>query len=107
MSDFNFVGPAYEAPSITQDAQELINWYIEVDPTKAEGARGRFALYPTPGLTTLVTPVAAEVRGLGVSPDGTQMIAVIGSNVYVISTTYAATLGPATTTPGPAAPSCS
>ena len=37
MPDFGFVGGAYEAPSIYQDAQELINWYCETDPTKAPG----------------------------------------------------------------------
>jgi hypothetical protein len=100
--DFDFVGPAYEAPSLTQDAQELINWYIEADPTKAQGARGRFALYPTPGLTTLCTPAVGEVRGLGVSPDGSQMIAIIGSSVYLISSTYSATLlGSMATASGP------
>ncbi len=89
MSDFNFVGPAYTAPSIYQDCQELINWYIEIDPTKPEGERGRYSFYPMPGLTTLCTPAVGEVRGLGVSPDGTQMIAIIGNIVYRIDSTYA------------------
>ncbi len=47
MPDFGFVGAAYEAPSITQDAQECINFYPEIDPTKAQGERGIVALYPT------------------------------------------------------------
>ena len=53
MPDFGFVGAAYEAPSITQDAQECINFFPEIDPTKAQGERGIVALYPTPGLNTV------------------------------------------------------
>jgi len=45
MADFGFVGPSYEAPSIYQDAQECINFFPEVDPTKAPGQRGVAALY--------------------------------------------------------------
>jgi hypothetical protein len=72
MPDFNFVGPAYTAPSLTQNAQELINWYIEVDPTKAEGERGRFTLYPTPGLTVLALPAGdalADPEGFAFARD--------------------------------------
>ena len=67
MSDFvGFVGSAYQAPSITQDAQRLENWYPEVDATKEGGERGVVALYPTPGLNALVQPfgAACEVRGM-------------------------------------------
>ena len=92
MSDFNFVGPAYTAPSITQDAQELICWYIEIDSTKPEGERGRYTLYPTPGLTALCTPAVGEVRGFGVSPDGASMIAIIGTGVYLVTSSYTSTL---------------
>ena len=54
MPDFGFVGASYEAPSIYQDAQECINFFPEVDPTKPQGERGVVALYPTPGLSSLV-----------------------------------------------------
>jgi len=47
MADFGFVGSAYEAPSIYQDAQECINFRPEIDPTKPPGSRGVVALYPT------------------------------------------------------------
>ena len=36
MPDFGFVGPAYEAPSIYQDAQECINFRPEIDALKQE-----------------------------------------------------------------------
>ena len=43
MPDFGFVGPSYEAPSIYQDAQELINWRPEVDPNKGHDSRGLYS----------------------------------------------------------------
>jgi hypothetical protein len=87
-----FCGPAYVAPSIYQDAQECINWYLEIDPVKPEGARGRVTLYPTPGLTALVTPgPQAEVRALYVLPGGSTMLAVVGSNLYTISASFVST----------------
>ena len=54
MSDFGFVGPSYEAASIYQEAQECINFYPEIDPLKPPGSRGVVALYPTPGLTSIL-----------------------------------------------------
>jgi hypothetical protein len=85
MPDFGFVGAAYEAPSITQDAQECINFYPEIDPTKAQGERGIVALYPTPGLETVaIFPNQEEVRGLRTLSGGAQVVAVCGDFVYVL-----------------------
>lgn len=85
MPDFGFVGAAYEAPSITQDAQECINFYPEIDPTKAQGERGIVALYPTPGLETVaIFPNQEEVRGLRTLSGGTQVVAVCGDFVYAL-----------------------
>jgi len=85
MPDFGFVGAAYEAPSITQDAQECINFYPEMDPTKAQGERGIVALYPTPGLETVaIFPNQEEVRGLRTLSGGQQVVAVCGDFVYVL-----------------------
>lgn len=101
MSDFGFVGAAYEAASPTQDTQECINWYPEVDPTKnagtkamgVNGERGVTALYPCPGLTSpLVTlAAAAEVRGFHVLPGGSVLLSVCGNKLYSITTSYVAT----------------
>jgi hypothetical protein len=86
MPDFGFVGASYEAPSIYQDAQECINFFPEVDPTKQPGERGVVALYPTPGLTTqVVLPALAEVRGMRTVSGGQQMVAVCGPYVYVLT----------------------
>jgi hypothetical protein len=85
MPDFGFVGAAYEAPSLTQDAQECINFYPEIDPTKAQGERGIVALYPTPGLETVaIFPNQEEVRGLRTLSGGQQVVAVCGDFVYAL-----------------------
>ena len=93
MADFNFVGASYEAPSIYQDAQECINWYPEVDPTKPQGSRGVVALYPTPGLTSILAlSPQAVVRGMRTVSGGNYMVAVCGSYVYVINSTFTPTI---------------
>ena len=101
MPDFGFVGTSYEAPSIYQDAQECINFFAEIDPTKQPGERGIVALYPTPGLTERVQLPAGEVRALFVMSGFQYMMAVCGSGVYTIDTSYNATLvGNLTTSTG-------
>ena len=93
MADFGFVGAAYQAPSIYQDTQECINWRPEVDPTKGQGARGVVALYPTPGLTNVVTLQNSQVvRGMRTVSGGQYMVAVCGPYVYVMDSTYTATI---------------
>jgi hypothetical protein len=92
MPDFGFVGTSYEAPSIYQDAQECINFYAEIDPTKQPGQRGIVALYPTPGLLLKTQLAVAEVRGLHTMSGGEILIAVSGANVYSVNTSMVATL---------------
>ena len=100
--DFGFVGPAYEAPSITQNTQELVNWFCEIDPTKQPGERGVIALYPTPGLVTKLQLETGEVRALYTMPGGTQLLAIIGSSFYSIDANFNATLiGSLSSTNGP------
>lgn len=83
-----FVGGAYEAPSIYQDAQELINWYPEVDPTKDPSSRGAMALYPTPGLVTKLSLPAGEVREMYVLPDLTKMLVVVYNTLYLVQSDF-------------------
>jgi hypothetical protein len=93
MPDFGFVGAAYEAPSIYQDAQECINFRPEIDLTKQPGERGIVALYPTPGLKLEVQlPISAPVRGMRALSGGQYLLAVCGTNVYRITTGLSATL---------------
>jgi hypothetical protein len=93
MPDFGFVGPSYEAPSIYQDAQECINFRPEVDPLKQQGERGVVALYPTPGLTSLVLfQNQQEVRGMRTLSGGDILVAVCGPYVYALTSTYTTTM---------------
>ena len=91
MPDFGFVGTSYEAPSIYQDAQECINFYAEIDPTKQPGSRGVVALYPTPGLVTQTTLNYAEVRGMRTLSGEQILLVVCGNRVYKIDLTMTAT----------------
>jgi hypothetical protein len=93
MPDFGFVGPSYEAPSIYQDAQECINFVPEIDPLKQQGERGVVALYPTPGLTSLVLfQNQQEIRGLRTLSGGDILVAVCGPYVYALTSTYTTTM---------------
>jgi hypothetical protein len=93
MPDFGFVGPSYEAPSIYQDAQECINFFPEIDPLKSPGERGVVALYPTPGLTSkIVFQNQAEIRGMRTLSGGNIMVAVCGSYVYALTSSFVPTM---------------
>jgi len=98
MADFGFVGPAYTAQSIYQDSQECINWYSEIDNLKTDAAiysqlgeqrsRGVVALYPTPGLISRVQLANAEVRCTYTFSSGDILLAVSGSTLYSISSSF-------------------
>jgi len=97
--DFGFVGPSYEAPSIYQDAQECINWRPEIDPLKSPASatsaasRGIVALYPTPGLQSLILlQNQAQVRGMRTVSGGAYLVAVCGQYVYVMTSDFTPTL---------------
>lgn len=84
MPQFQLVGPAYEAANPLQDAQRLINWYVEVD--KTEGAKTPSALLGTPGLSlACTTGVNGEVRGIWVLPNDTQAIAVVSNQAVLVT----------------------
>ena len=106
MADFGFVGPSYEAPSIYQDAQECINFYPEIDPTKGQGNRGVIALYPTPGLIKKLELDGdiygnQEVRGMKALAGGQWLVVVVGPNVYSVNQSWVSTkIGTLTTTSG-------
>lgn len=53
-------GPAYETV-LNQNAQRLINWYLEDDPA---GGRFPYILKPTPGLTSFMSSSDSTVRGM-------------------------------------------
>lgn len=92
MPDFGFVGPSYEAPSIYQDAQECINFYPEVDPTKPPGTRGIVALYPTPGYTMAAQLSVGKVRGMRALSGGQYLVVVSGNSAYALNTAMTPTI---------------
>jgi hypothetical protein len=82
-----FVGPAYKARVSNLNAQECINWYVRGGGPEAKSPT---VLYPTPGLTALVTLAAAsKVRGM--MADGSIIYAVCGTKLYTITTGGVAT----------------
>lgn len=101
--DFDFIGSAYTANSITQDAQDLVNWYCEVDVTKSGKDRGVIALYPTPGRTLLATlDPTGPIRGMMVIPGGSICLMVCGNKLFSVTTGYVSTLaGALLTSTGP------
>jgi len=102
MPDFGFVGPAYTAPSIYQDAQELINWYLEVDPNIGDGVRGKYTMYPTPGLTLKCQLPVSEIRGMRPFPDGTKLLVIAGNSLYTVNSAFASTfVGTISSSSGP------
>ena len=103
MADFGFVGPSYEAPSIYQDDQECINFYLEIDPNKGQGSRGAIALYPTPGIVEVAQLFVGEVRAMQplYGTDPFVMIVVCADRVYKIDLSYTVTqIGTLSTTSG-------
>lgn len=87
--DPGFVGPSYQAPMVLQDAENCINWYVEI--AEVDGAKEPIALLGAPGLNSIISTQLGQVRGLWPLPGGTQALAVVGSLVYLIKVTAVAT----------------
>ncbi len=111
MADFGFVGASYIAPSITQDDQECINWYVSVDTFKGEdnpatpgveSGRGSSTLYPTPGLTVRAELTTGQVRGMWTLPGDAICLIAVKDKLYSVTSSYVATVvGTLLTTTGP------
>lgn len=79
-----FVGPAYEARSLTLNAQRCVNLYPELD----ESPKGKSvaALYGTPGLITRQTfPGRGGVRGMHRTSKGGRPFVVQGDMLYELT----------------------
>ena len=87
--DPGFVGPSYQAPMVLQDAENSINWYIEV--AEVDDAKEPIALLGAPGLNAIISTQTGPVRGLWPLPGGLTALAVVGNTVYLIKTTVQAT----------------
>ena len=87
--DLGFVGPAYQAPMLLQDAETCINWYCEI--AESGNAKMPIALLGTPGLRQVASTVTGEVRGLWVLPGGQQALFVSNNQVGVVKIAVPAT----------------
>jgi len=87
-ADFGFVGGAYEAPDLVQNAQRLINWYVEVG---GEEPKEPLALLGCPGLNPILGTQAGPVRGFWVLPGNATALVVTSNTVYLMSVTVPAT----------------
>lgn len=101
MSQWGFVGPAYVAANPGQDNQELVNWFVEIDPNEPNPdqpaynvaeAKVALGLLGVPGLTALNSAYSGEVRGAWVLPGNTKAIFVIGTSAVLVTATTKGTL---------------
>lgn len=88
-ADFGFVGGAYEAPMLLQDAQRLINWFVELD--NSPKAKMPVALLGAPGLTAILSTLTGAVRGAWVLPGNLTCLFVVSNTVWLASVTVPAT----------------
>ncbi len=82
-----FIFGSYESQAVTADQERTVNLYVE--PLEAPGATTRAALYPTPGVTSLVTATTDPGRA-HFYQDGREF-AVIGATFYEIDSAGALT----------------
>ncbi len=81
--DPGIVGVSYQAPMTLQDAENAINYYVEV--AEVDGAKAPIALLGTPGLQAKCTTQIGQVRGMWVLPGGQTALAVAGNGLYLIT----------------------
>ncbi|MBB2928392.1 hypothetical protein [Paraburkholderia silvatlantica] len=80
MPQFPFVGQAYEAPMLLQDAEKCVNWYVEV--SQNGDSKTPKALLGTPGLLSLLTVGTGPIRGCWVLPGAQTALVVSGNAVF-------------------------
>ena len=89
VADIPFVGGSYEAPMTLQDAQRLINWYVEM--SQDQNSKKPLALLGCPGLLPIVQADTGEVRGCWVLPGGKEALVVANDRLYLMTITVPAT----------------
>ena len=82
-SDWGFIGPAYAAPMLLQDAETCINWYPEV--SENQGSKMPIALLGCPGLNPVASTITGPVRGFWPLPGNTQALVVVAASVYLLT----------------------
>jgi hypothetical protein len=89
VSQFQFVGQAYEAPMKLQDAEKCVNWYPEISQNRE--SKTPVALLGAPGLALLATCGSGPVRGCWPLPGGQSAIVVSGNAVFMVSSVWVVT----------------
>jgi hypothetical protein len=87
--DPGIVGVSYQAAMTLQDAENAINYYVEV--AEVDGAKEPVALLGTPGKLPVLSTVTGQVRGCWVLPGGQQALAVSNNQLFLITVTVPAT----------------
>lgn len=88
-SDFGFVNGFDEAVMTLQNAQRLINFYVERDADPH--AKEQLALLGCPGLNPVASSIAGQVRGAWVLPGSQQALFVTGNILYLMTIAVPAT----------------
>lgn len=88
-ADFGFVNGFDEMPMTLQNAQRLINWFVQADPDPR--AKEQIALLRTPGLLAVNSTLTGAVRGCWVLPGAQQALVVTGNTLYLMTITVPAT----------------
>jgi hypothetical protein len=89
----NFIGPSFTAQSPISDGERTMNWYAE--PSEVPGQSSEMALYPTPGVTSLVK--ATDSPGRAMIAVKNRTFCVIGRTLYELSSTSPSAPGPIST----------
>jgi len=87
--DFGLVGPSYQAPMLLQNAENCINFYVEMD--EGTTPKEALALLATPGLTPILNTQTGECRGIWSLPGNQTALMVVGNACYYIQTIAPAT----------------
>jgi hypothetical protein len=87
--DPGIVGVSYQAAMTLQDAENAINYYVEV--AEVDGAKEPVALLGTPGKQPILSTIAGQGRGFWVLPGGLQALYVVGNQLFLINVTAPAT----------------
>lgn len=88
-NDFGFVNGFDEMPMTLQNAQRLINWFVQRDPDPR--AKEQVALLGCPGLNPVVSTQVGQVRGAWVLPGSQQALVAASNTLYLMTITVPAT----------------
>ncbi len=88
-TDFQFIGDSSQMSMTLQDAQDAINYYLEM--SSEPKAKEPIAMLGAPGLNEVFETTAGQARGTWVLPGGQTALVVVATNVYLVTITVPAT----------------